>query len=160
MASRGAQRSSESDELRDHGFPAGLRLSARESRKTYAGGASQRAFDFVERHAGTRRTLCAAVARLSPARHTRKSRLIWRFADATTRSRSQSWIRFLPNSFGRSQQALIPRASRPPNNASSARQRNKGKKRRFARNGNFMSNLNYGGSFRRRRKRWQPTWNS
>src|SRR6266705_5321888 len=107
MASRGAQRSSESDELRDHGFPAGVRLSARESRKTYAGGASQRAFDFVERHAGTRRTLCATAARLSPARHTRKSRLIWRFADATTTSRSQNWTRFLPNSFGKFRPALI-----------------------------------------------------
>src|SRR5436190_8826661 len=159
MASRGAQRSSESDELRDHGFPAGVRLSARESRKTYAGGASQRAFDFVERHAGTRRTLCAAAARLSPARHTRKSWLIWRFVDATTRSRSQSWTRFLPNSFDRSRQAPIQTASRPPNSASLAHQRT-GKKRRFARNGNFMSNLNYGASFGQRRKRWQRTWSS
>src|SRR6266705_5747046 len=159
MASRGAQRSSESDELRDHGFPAGLRLSARESRKTYAGSASQRAFHSLERHAGTRRTLCATAARLSPARHTRKSQLIWKFADATTRSRSLSWIRFLPNSFGKSRRALIQRVRRLPKNASSARQR-AGQKRRFAQNGNFMWNLSYGGSFRQRRKRSRRTWSN
>src|SRR6266478_1060127 len=110
MAGGRAQRPSKSDELRDHGFPAGLRLSARESRKTYAGSASQRAFHSLERHAGTRRALCATAARLSPARHTRKSRLIWRFADATTTSRSQNWIRFLPNSFGKFRRALIQKA--------------------------------------------------
>src|SRR6266496_6522487 len=159
MANRSAQRSSKSDELRDHGFSAGLRLSARESGKTHAGGASEWAFDSLERHAGTRRTLRAATAWLSPSRHTRKSRLIWRFADATTTSRSQNWTRFLPNSFGRFRRALIQKAQRPPNNASSARQQ-MGKKRRFVQNGNFMSNLNYGDSFRQRRKRSRRTWSN
>src|SRR5205085_10771426 len=82
VASGGPQRSGGFDELRDHGFPTRLRLSPRESGKTHVGGASKRAFDFVERHAGAGRALCAATARLPSARDTGKSRLIWIFAAA------------------------------------------------------------------------------
>ncbi len=83
---------------------------------------------------------------------------VQKFADATTRSRSPSWIHFSPNFSGKSQQAQIQRVCQPPKNASLARQRT-GRKRRFARNGNFMSNLSCGGSFRQQRKQWQRTWN-
>jgi ATP-dependent Clp protease adaptor protein ClpS len=96
---------------------------------------------------------------VSPARHTRKGWLIWKFADATMRSSSPSWIHFSPNFFGKSQRAQTQKVCQPLKNASLARQRI-GKKRRFARNGNFMSNLSCGGSFRQQPKQWQRTWNS
>src|SRR5215471_11611614 len=90
LAGSGPQRPSEFDELRHHGFSKGLRLSARESRKTYVGSASQGTFDLVGRDARACRALCAAVTRLSPARHTGKDQLIWKSAGTTTISKSPS----------------------------------------------------------------------
>src|SRR5260370_29360757 len=119
MAGGGPQRSGELDELRHDGFPTGLRLSTRESRETHVGSASKRPIDFVERHAGTSRVICATTARLSPARNAGEGVLIWKFAGVTTRSNSLSWTHSLPNFFGRFRQPPTPALYRLPNSASS-----------------------------------------
>ena len=41
----------------------------RDKAETHVRSASERTFDFMERHAGTSRTLCAATARLPSTRH-------------------------------------------------------------------------------------------
>src|SRR6266478_4161506 len=122
VAGGGPQRSGELDELRDDGFPTGLWLSARESRETHVGSSSEGTIHFVERHAGAGRAICATAAWLPPAGHPREGVLIWKFAGATTTSRSPSLTPFLPNSSGKFQQVRTRTAFQPPNNASSVHQ--------------------------------------
>src|SRR4029453_19265633 len=54
----------------------GLRGSAGQGGETHVGSGSEGPFHFVERHAGTRRTLCAATARVPVARHTGENLLV------------------------------------------------------------------------------------
>src|ERR1700741_4726747 len=159
VASGGAQRSGEFDELRDHGFPTRLRLSARESRETHVGSASQRPIDFVERHAGAGRALCATTARLSPAGYNRKDRLIWRFAAAKVRSRSRNWTRSWPNCFGKFLRAPTQMARRLPNNGSSVLQQMK-RKLSFVRSGKPTSSLSCDACFSRQRRQWRAIWSN
>src|SRR6266566_4017963 len=159
VASGGPQRSCKFDELCDHGFPTGLRLSARESRETHVGSASQRALDFVERHAGAGRAVCATTAWLPPARHAGEDVLIWRFADAKVRSRSRSWTRFLQSCFDKFRRAPIRLVRRLPNNVFSVLQQT-AKKPSFVRSGRRTSNRSCGVFFKRPQRRWRLIWSN
>src|SRR5205814_9936055 len=135
------------DELCDDGFPKGFWPNERKSREAHARSPPARPLDFVERDARARRALRPAAPRLSVAGHPGADQLTqWNFVASRIASKLPSSILSSRSYCGKSPRAATSKESRPRSNASSARRRQRAK-RRSARNGKLTWNRSYAGCF-------------